>query len=161
MKQADELRRTFDTPNGTRGARKPSGRFYRLMNTMMERRVRRKGGSMMGFKVLILMTKGRKSGLERSNPVGWFEAKDGNWLIVASAAGAAENPAWYYNLAAAPDTAVVSVDGWRIEVVAEQLHGHERDEAWQQITAASPRFGKYQEKTDRQIPVIHLVPRQA
>ncbi|MFF0345998.1 nitroreductase/quinone reductase family protein [Kribbella sp. NPDC004875] len=39
------------------------------------------------------------------------------------------------------------------------MHGAERDEAWQQIVAASPRFGEYQEKTDRELPVIKLVPR--
>jgi F420H(2)-dependent quinone reductase len=44
-------------------------------------------------------------------------------------------------------------------VIAEQLHGTERDEAWRQITAASPRFAKYQKKTDRELPIIRLTPR--
>jgi hypothetical protein len=49
--------------------------------------------------------------------------------------------------------------GRKIAVTAEQLHGAEREEAWQQITTAVPRFAKYQQKTDRELPVIRLVPR--
>ena len=44
-------------------------------------------------------------------------------------------------------------------MTAEQLHGAERAEAWQQIVAASPRFAQYQTKTDRELPIIRLVPR--
>ncbi len=148
---------SFDTRNGTRGSRQPSGPFFRWMNNLMARRLRRKGGKMMGFNALVLTTVGRKSGTERSNPVGWFPGRDGSWLIVASAAGAARNPAWYYNIAAHPDKVRIQVDGQTVPVTAEQLHDAERDEAWQQITVASPRFAQYQQKTDRQLPVIRLV----
>ena len=76
---------------------------------------------------------------------------------MASAAGAARNPAWYYNIAAHPDKVRIEVNGQTIPVTAEQLHGAERDQAWQQITASAPRFAQYQRKTDRELPVIHLV----
>jgi len=69
---------------------------------------------------------------------GWFPGQDGSWLIVASAAGAARNPAWYYNMAAHPNEVEVEMNGRTIPVTAEQLHGAERDEAWRQITAAAP-----------------------
>ena len=78
---------------------------------------------------------------------------------MASAAGAARNPAWYYNIAAHPDKVTIEVEGRSIPVTADQLHGDERDQAWQQITTAVPRFGGYQQKTDREIPVIRLVQR--
>jgi hypothetical protein len=45
-------------------------------------------------------------------------------------------------------------DSWLIVASAA---GAEREQAWQQITASAPRFAKYQEKTDRELPVIHLV----
>jgi deazaflavin-dependent oxidoreductase (nitroreductase family) len=150
---------SFDTPAGTRGARQPSGPFFRWMNKVMSRRLRRKGGKMMGFNALVLMTVGAKSGAKRTNPVGWFPGQDGGWLIVASAAGAARNPAWYYNIAAHPDEVQIEVDGRTIPVRAEQLHGAERDKAWQQITTAAPRFAQYEEKTDRVMPVIRLASR--
>ena len=150
---------SFDTRKGTRGTRQPNGRLFRWMNVLLTRRIRRNGGKVMGFNALILTTIGRRSAVERVNPVGWFPGADGSFLIVASAAGAAGNPAWYYNIAAHPDRVRVEVDGRTIEVTAEQLHGAERDQAWQQITSAAPRFASYQDKTDRELPVIRLVPR--
>jgi deazaflavin-dependent oxidoreductase (nitroreductase family) len=92
-------------------------------------------------------------------PVGWFPGKDGSWLIVASANGAIGNPAWYYNIAAHPDAVQIELDGRKIPVLAEQLHGAERDQAWQQIIATAPRFAQYEQKTDRELPVIRLMPR--
>jgi len=151
---------SFTTGNGTRGTRQPGGFLARWSNKMMAGRVR-KSGRVMGLDALVLTTVGRKSGTERQAPLGWFPGKDGSWLIVASANGAAKNPAWYYNLAANPDRAEIEVGGRKVAVVAEELHGAERDEAWQQITAAAPRYGGYVAKTDRQIPVIRLVARSA
>jgi deazaflavin-dependent oxidoreductase (nitroreductase family) len=127
------------------------------VNKLAAGRIRRKGGKFMGFNALILTTVGRKSGVERTNPVGWFPGKGGSWLVVASAAGAAGNPAWYYNIAAHPDKVRIEVEGRTVAVTAEQLHGAERTEAWEQIVAAVPRFGQYQQKTDRELPVIRLV----
>jgi len=148
---------SFDTRNGTRGARQP-GRWILWLNKLTMKRVR-KSGRAMGFNALVLTTVGRRSGTERETPVGWFPGNDGSWLIVASAAGAARNPAWYYNLAAHPAKVQIETgDGRKIAVTAEELHGAERDEAWRQITAAAPRFAQYQEKTDRELPVIRLTP---
>ena len=48
----------------------------------------------------------------------------------------------------------------KVAVIAAQLHGPERDEAWRQITTAAPRFEKYRQKTDRVLPIIRLMPRQ-
>jgi deazaflavin-dependent oxidoreductase (nitroreductase family) len=151
---------SFDTKAGTRGARQPGGRVMKWMNRLITRRIRRQSRTkFMGFNALILTTIGAKSGAERTTPVGWFPGSDGSRLIVASAAGAPGNPAWYYNLAAHPDKVRIDVDGTTVDVRAEQLHGPERAEAWQQIITASPRFAEYQVKTDRELPVIRLVPR--
>jgi deazaflavin-dependent oxidoreductase (nitroreductase family) len=136
---------SFDTPAGTRGGRQPGS-----------------GGAVgrwMQKRVMNRTTIGRKSGAERQTPVGWFPGQDGSWLIVASAAGGPRNPAWYYNLAAHPDNVQIELPDRKLAVTAEQLHGAEREEAWRQITAAAPRFATYQQKTDRLLPVIRLVPR--
>jgi deazaflavin-dependent oxidoreductase (nitroreductase family) len=153
---------SFDTSKGTRGTRQPNGRFFRWVNTFMAGRLRRsRSGKMMGFNALILHTLGRRSGQERTNPVGWWPGAEGSWLICASANAAVDNPAWYYNIAAHPDQVSIEVDGQTIPVTAQQLHGAERDEAWQQITAAAPRFAQYQARTDRELPIIRLVRRSA
>ena len=151
---------SFDTAAGTRGARQPGGFVFLWGNKLMASRIR-KSGKFQGFNALVLTTVGRKTGRERSTPVGWFPGPDGRWLIVASANGAKGNPAWYYNIAAHPDQVQIEVDGRKVAVVAEQLHGEARAEAWQQIIAAAPRFAQYQQKTDRELPVIRLMPRSA
>ncbi|MEV0669096.1 nitroreductase family deazaflavin-dependent oxidoreductase [Mycobacterium sp. NPDC050441] len=151
---------SFNTANGTRGARQPkAGWLTSLFNNWSMRRMRSKGGKVMGMDALVLTTVGRKSGEERSTPVAWFPGGGGTWLIVASAAGAPKNPAWYYNIAAHPDQVQVELDGRKVAVTAEQLNGAERDAAWKQIASALPRFTKYEEQTDREIPVIRLTPR--
>jgi deazaflavin-dependent oxidoreductase (nitroreductase family) len=151
-------RMSFDSKAGTRGRRQP-GSAARWFNKLALKRIRGKGGKFMGMNALVLTTIGRKSGAERQTPVGWFPGQDDSWLIVASAGGAAANPAWYFNLAAHPDQVWIEVGGSRYAVTAEQLHGAERDEAWRQITAAAPRFSSYQKGTDRELPIMRLVRR--
>jgi deazaflavin-dependent oxidoreductase (nitroreductase family) len=154
---------SFTTRNGTRGARQPkASRLMTWMNERAGKRIRAKSGKFMGFNALVLTTIGAKSGIARTNPVGWFPTgDDDSWLIVASAAGGPKNPAWYYNLAAHPDNVTIEMAGRTVPVSAEQLNGPEREDAWQRITAASPRFAAYQEKTDRILPVIRLTRRAA
>lgn len=151
---------TFSTRSGTRGARQPGAGFLmRLINRWAMRRART-GGKLFGDTVaLVLTTVGSKSGLERSTPVNYFPGKDGTWLIVASAAGAKDNPAWYYNLAAHPDRVRIEFDGQTHDVVAEQLHGREREDAWKDIAGSSKLFAQYQAKTDRELPIIRLTRR--
>ncbi len=153
---------TFDTPNGTHGARQPgAGRLMRWFNGWNMKRIRRKGGKVLGMDALVLTTVGRKSGAERSTPVSYLPDGKDAWLIVASANGAANNPAWYHNIAAHPDQVRVEMAGRNVTVSAEQLHGHAREEALRRIKKELPRFAKYEEKTDRELPVIRLQTRSA
>jgi len=151
---------TFEGRPGTRGARQPSGRIMLRINSFIARRVR-KGSKTPGFAfdILLLTSTGRKSGQERTTPLGWVADGNGGWLIAASANGAVGNPAWYHNLAAAPDRARIEVNGATVQVYAEQLHGADREAAWQKLATAIPRFSKYPKQTDREIPVIRLIPR--
>lgn len=151
---------TFSHPRGTRGSRPPHGRMVRWVNKIAMSRIRRSGGTFMGMDTLILTTVGRKSGQPRSTPVGWFPGPgDDSWIVVASAAGARSNPAWYLNVAAHPDQVTIEVVGESIPVTARELHGTERDDTWAAITTAAPRFAQYEQKTDRQLPVIELTRR--
>lgn len=114
----------------------------------------------MGMDVLFLTTIGRMTGQRRETPVAWFTDGDDAWVVVASSAGSARNPAWYHNIADRPTEVWIELptDGRRLQVRAEQLQGARREEAWQRITAAQPRYAKYQEKTDRTLPVLRLTP---
>jgi deazaflavin-dependent oxidoreductase (nitroreductase family) len=150
---------TFDSRAGTRGARQPNGRAWRWLNRLVAPVIRRLGGRFIGIDILVLHTIGRRSGEPRMTPVSWLPAADGSRLIIASAAGAPGNPAWYYNLAAHPDQVRIEIGNKTIEVRAEQLHGAERAEEWKRIVTTAPRFAGYQVKTDRELPVIKLIER--
>jgi deazaflavin-dependent oxidoreductase (nitroreductase family) len=150
---------SFTSRNGTRGTRqRRNGALTRWAKKRWITRIERKGGKFMGMNVLVLTTIGKKTGMERQTPLGWFAGPDGTWYVVASAAGAARNPAWYYNVAASPTTARIRMGGKDTPVMARQLHGVERDRVWEQIVAEVPRYAQYETKTDRDIPVIQLIP---
>ncbi|PUB27663.1 deazaflavin-dependent oxidoreductase (nitroreductase family) [Promicromonospora sp. AC04] len=150
---------SFNTPNGTYGAQMPVSTAQ--MRAMNERNIAaiRAGQSAMGMQALVLITIGKKSGQVRENPVAYFPVSNDSWLVVASAAGAAKHPAWYFNLAAQPDKARVVLAGEEFDVDAEELHGQEREHVWRQIASASAGFAQYETLTDRVIPVIRLTRR--
>jgi deazaflavin-dependent oxidoreductase (nitroreductase family) len=119
---------------------------------------RRKGYTFQGMDVLFLTTTGARSGDKREAPVARFPDGDDAWLIVASSGGRAHNPSWYHNLLAHPDEVSIELPDRKLDVTATELEGAEREERWQRIVAAQPRFGGYQKKTDRRLPVIRLTP---
>jgi deazaflavin-dependent oxidoreductase (nitroreductase family) len=147
---------SFNTPHGTRGARLPSKRLMNWINAWNMKRIRGKATKVMGFPSLVLTTVGAKSGTPRHTPVAYFPDGADSWLIVASAAGAAKNPDWYYNLRAHPDNVQIQIAGQTIAVSAEQLSGNARQLAWRHITSTAKRFANYEQKTDRELPVIRL-----
>ena len=104
--------------------------------------------------VLILTTTGRKSGEERATPLIYQEHGDA-YLIVASNGGADEPPAWYLNLEEEPDV-TVQVKADRFPSRARVASAEEKGEMWKKMSAAWPAYDEYQEKTDREIPVVVL-----
>jgi deazaflavin-dependent oxidoreductase (nitroreductase family) len=163
VQQHEEADMSLDTSAGTRGARTPgaSSPIAKWVGRLMGRQHRRAGYKFQGMDVLFLTTTGRKSGQPHENAVSWFADGDDAWLIVASAGGSAGNPAWYLNMAAHPDQVWIELPDRKLRVTPEQLAGERREEAWQRITSAQPRYAKYQTKTDRTLPVVRLVPADA
>ena len=152
------------SPAGTRGARVPNrgplAALVKFTGKLQVRTYRRSGGqrlsSRMGFPVVLLTTRGAKTGLTRTTPVGGFPDGENSWLVVASLAGAARHPAWFLNMAMNPDDIWVEVWTERFKVRGESLEGPERTEALARIATISPRYGTYQQKTDREIPIVRL-----
>ena len=142
-------------PNGSKGARMPSGPIASFGATVMATLYRLTGGRVGVGHGLLLTTIGAKSGQERVASLRRFEERDG-WLVVGSAGGQAKQPAWLTNLARNPDRAWVEVGRDRFKVRPEILRGEERATAWKRIVAEAPQFGGYETKTDREIPVVRL-----
>jgi deazaflavin-dependent oxidoreductase (nitroreductase family) len=114
------------------------------------------GGMFEGASLLLLHTKGAKTGAERVNPLAY--RADGDALVVfASKAGAPTNPDWFHNLLANP-RASVEVGTHTREVVARVADGEERHRLWEAQKQDSPGFAGYEANTTRQIPVVVLDP---
>jgi deazaflavin-dependent oxidoreductase (nitroreductase family) len=114
------------------------------------------GTTLRGMAVILLTTKGAKSGKLRKSPLMRVE-HDGRYAVVASLGGAPKNPVWYYNVQAEP--LVELQDGpIKQDMTAREVHGAEKAEWWERAVAAYPDYADYQEKTDRQIPVFVLEP---
>jgi deazaflavin-dependent oxidoreductase (nitroreductase family) len=145
-------------PGGTRGARTPAKPLLAILMPIMRWVHRRSGDRFRGSDLLYLTTIGARTGRRRTNPVARFDDGTGGWLVVASFGGAARHPAWYHNIAAHPGQVWAEVRGVVRRVDAEQLAGPAYDAAWARLTARSPSFAGYQDKTDRRIPVLRLTP---
>jgi deazaflavin-dependent oxidoreductase (nitroreductase family) len=117
----------------------------------------RVGGPFEGNPLLLLHHTGARSGRSYVNPLA-YQADDGRYVIFASKAGAPENPGWYHNLKANPDT-TIEVGTETVPVRAEEAEGAERDRLYSTQAERIPQFGAYQETAGRTIPVIVLTPR--
>ena len=111
-------------------------------------------GQFEGIPLLLLHTKGAKSGLPRLNPLAYLPDGD-RLVIIASKAGAPTNPDWYYNVRANP-TVQVEVGTEKFQANAEIASEPERTQLFDKMAAKNPGFADYQNKTTRTIPVIIL-----
>jgi deazaflavin-dependent oxidoreductase (nitroreductase family) len=113
------------------------------------------GGQFQGAPLLLLHTKGAKTGDERVNPMMYLDL-DGRRFVFASKAGADTNPAWFHNLVANSRVNVeVGDDTYAAD--AEPVTGEERDTIYAEQARRYPGFAEYQQKTSRVIPVVELV----
>ena len=113
------------------------------------------GGQFEGAPLLLLTTRGRKSGAERTNPMMYLADGD-RMFVFASKAGAPANPDWYLNLLAHPQV-MVELGASTFGAIAVPLTGEDRDRVYAEQARRYPGFAEYQTKTDRVIPVVELV----
>jgi deazaflavin-dependent oxidoreductase (nitroreductase family) len=107
-----------------------------------------------GVYTLILTTTGRRSGEPRPTPL-IYGTDDGDYLVVASKGGSDEPPAWYRNLSENPDVEV-QVQGDRFRARARTADADEKPALWRTMAEIWPAYDEYQQKTDRDIPVVVL-----
>jgi deazaflavin-dependent oxidoreductase (nitroreductase family) len=107
-----------------------------------------------GAPILLLFTTGRKSGEERINPL-IFQPHGDAFLVVGSRGGTDQPPGWLLNLEADPEVEI-QVKGDRFPVRARIATDAEKPEMWKKMAAVWPDYDDYQERTERQIPVVVL-----
>ena len=112
------------------------------------------GGPFEGANVLLLHTRGAKTGAERVNPVAYQPVGD-DVAVFASKGGAPTNPDWYHNLRANPEV-TVEIGTDTVAAKARVLEGDERAPIWEKQKQLMPGFAEYEQKTTRQIPVVIL-----
>lgn len=159
----DALRNPFATLTSIVPPPPPGTRAFRAWNQMTKANVAlyrwtggKVGGSLDGNPVLLLHHVGRRTGEPRVTPLLYLRDGD-DLVVVASMGGVPKNPAWYVNLVAAPRTRA-QVGREVRQVRARTASAQERVRLWPLLVANYPAFSVYQERTDREIPVVVLAP---
>lgn len=138
---------------GESGIWKGVGRLHAALYRASGGRV---GHNLGGLRNLLLTTRGRRSGEERTVPLTYM-ADGETFVLVASNGGADRHPAWWLNLRATP-RATVQVAGRTVTVDAAEANAEERARLWPQLTAMNPFYRMYEQLTARRIPVVILRP---
>jgi deazaflavin-dependent oxidoreductase (nitroreductase family) len=107
-----------------------------------------------GVPILLLTTKGRKSGEDRIIPIIYRQVGD-DIVLVASKGGSPTHPVWYLNIEADPHVKV-QIKGDKFDAVARITKSPEREKMWAEAIKGWPNYDVYQTRTTRQIPVVVL-----
>ncbi len=137
--------------------------FMRLADVVGQGLYRASGGAIgerqWTFHMLLLESVGRKSGKQHTHTLLYF--RDGErYIVVASNFAGPKNPAWYWNLRAQPHTRL-QAGRKRLNVVATEAEGEERERLWKMAVEEYSNYTVYQQNTSRQIPIIILTPESA
>jgi deazaflavin-dependent oxidoreductase (nitroreductase family) len=101
----------------------------------------------------LFWTRGAKTGKVRKNGLMRVE-HEGAYAMVGSQGGAPKDPAWVANLRAHPDQVTVQDGPEPWDGVAREVTGEEKRQWWERAVAVYPEYDRYQQRTDREIPVF-------
>ena len=130
--------------------------FSRIHRTILLMSNGRFMNKLVGLNMLLLSTTGRRTGQIKDTPLLYLEDK-GTYYCVASFGGNDRHPQWFMNLVAHPRVQLL-VRQRRFAATAYVTSGEERNEAWRSLTKYYPPFAKYQDRTNRIVPVVRLDP---
>ena len=116
----------------------------------------RVGGAFEGVPLLLLHTRGAKSGEQRINPLAYLEM-DGRLHVFGSNGGREAHPGWYFNVQADPRV-TVEVGTRSMAATATVLDGEERERIYAEQARRQPAFASYEQQVSRTIPVVALLP---
>jgi F420H(2)-dependent quinone reductase len=115
-----------------------------------------RGTTLRGYPVIVLTTRGNRTGKVRKTPLMRVEHQ-GRYAVVASQGGAPTHPVWYHNVVADPHVTLQDGPVAR-DYVAHEAHDEEKSEWWGHAVAAYPDYAAYQQRTEREIPLFVLEP---
>jgi deazaflavin-dependent oxidoreductase (nitroreductase family) len=140
----------------TLGIHRVLDRYLSPLGVWVMRRTR--GGVTAAWKVdaLVMTTRGRRSGRDRTVVLQYFPDGDA-MVVVAANDGGRSHPGWYFNLRATPE-AIVEVQGQRLSVRSTEMDTDEAAEWWRRIVRRAPAYERYRRATDRPFPVLRLRP---
>jgi len=130
--------------------------YVRDQVELFERTNGREGNTRRDLPIIVLTTKGTRSGNLRKTPLMRVE-HDGKYLIVASLGGAPQHPVWYRNVSATP-TVEIQDGASKQDMAARELAGEEREIWWKRAVDAYPPYAEFQETTARVIPILLCEP---
>ena len=140
----------------------PSDGFLKALNGVHRGLLRLSGGRLgwtaADMPVLELTTTGRRSGRSRSFMLTSPHREGDRIVIVASKGGEDTNPAWFLNLKENPQVIVTMRDAHERQMVAQVASPEDRKQLWPIVTGKHTNYAGYQEKTDREIPLVLLHP---
>ena len=111
---------------------------------------------LLNLQMLLLITKGKRTGARRHTPLLYIKCQD-SYYCAASFGGSDRHPQWFLNLVANP-TVKLLIKQRRLTAKAQVTSGQERMEAWEKLVEYYPAFAKYQKRTKRTIPVVKFNP---
>ena len=136
----------------------PGARMVNLVHrTVFRLSGGRLGNRGFGMPVVMLETVGRKSGQRRTTMLTSPVQEDDRVVLVASYGGDDRQPSWYLNLCSNPDVQL-TMEGRARSMRARTASADERTELWPKVVGAYKGYGQYQERTDREIPLVILEP---
>jgi deazaflavin-dependent oxidoreductase (nitroreductase family) len=131
--------------------------FWRVHPRLYKSTNGKLGGKLAGMPVLLLTTRGRKSGQPRERALTYVPS-GGAFAVIASFLGEPRHPDWYLNLKADPQ-ATVRCGAKSLAVRARDATGDERERLWREAVKMNADYEEYSRRTDRRIPVVVLEPR--
>jgi deazaflavin-dependent oxidoreductase (nitroreductase family) len=139
--------------NGFRIAMKVLGTIHRTLYRVSDGKL---GRTFFGSPVLLLTTTGRKTRRPRTWPISYL-LEGVQFIILAANGGQPNHPSWYLNLRTNPRVSVQLGEETRL-MIARTAEGDERTRLWSRAVKEYPAYEQYQQKTDREIPVVILQP---
>jgi len=118
----------------------------------------RVGGALAGTPMVLLHSRGARTGAARVTPLACHPLGDDRVVVVASNGGSPRHPAWYHNLVADPRI-TVEYGAETFPAVAVELHGEDRAAIWADVVARYPHVGRFQTRTARVFPLFLLARR--